>query len=55
MRWKISHNGHDIRQIDLLAMLALLIVVIVAWRYLSGVPEPHSTAAFIEPSQNVRW
>lgn len=55
MRWKISHHGHDIRQIDLLAMLALLIVVIVAWRYLSGIPEPHSTAVFIEPSQSVRW
>jgi hypothetical protein len=54
MRWKISHHGHDVRQIDLLAMLVLLIVIIVAWHYLS-VPEPQNTAAFIEPSQSVRW
>src|ERR1700743_962465 len=25
MRWKISHRGHDPRQIDLIAILALLI------------------------------
>jgi hypothetical protein len=55
MRWKISHDGHDVRQIDLLAMLALLIVIFVAWRYLSGGPEPQNTAVFIEPSQSVRW
>jgi hypothetical protein len=28
MRWKISHHGHDPRQIDLLAMLALLILIV---------------------------
>jgi hypothetical protein len=55
MRWKISHHGHDVRQIDLLAMLALLIVIIVGWRYLSGGPAPEITAGFIEPSQSVRW
>ena len=55
MRWKNSHHGHDVRQIDLLAMFALLIVIIVAWRYLSGVPEPQNVAVFIEPSQSVRW
>ena len=55
MRWKISHHGHDVRQIDLLAMLVLVIVIIAAWRYLSSVPDPQSTAAFIEPSQSVRW
>ena len=30
MRWKISHDGHDPRQIDLLAVLALLVVIIAA-------------------------
>jgi hypothetical protein len=55
MRWKISHHGHDVRQIDLLAMLVLVIVIIVAWRYLSAVPDPQNTAVFIEPSQSVRW
>ncbi len=29
MRWKISHHSHDVRHIDLLAVLALLIVIIV--------------------------
>jgi hypothetical protein len=55
MRWKISRHGHDVRQIDLLAVLALLIVIIGAWRYFDGSHEPESTAAFIEPSQSVRW
>jgi hypothetical protein len=55
MRWKISHHGHDPRQIDLLAVLALLIVIVAAWRYFDGNPEPPSATAFIEPSQSVRW
>jgi len=55
MRWKISHHGHDVRQIDLLAMLALLIIIVVAHYYFGAAPEPHNTAAFIEPSQSVRW
>ena len=55
MRWKISHHGHDVRHIDLLAVLALLIVIIVAWRYVDGGSEPENTTAFIEPSQSVRW
>jgi hypothetical protein len=55
MRWKISHHGHDPRQIDLLAVLALLIVIVAAWRYFDGSSEPSSTTAFIEPSQSVRW
>ena len=54
MRWKISH-GHDPRQIDLLAVLALLIVIIAAWRYFGDYSAPPSTLAFIEPSQSVRW
>jgi hypothetical protein len=55
MRWKISHNGHDPRQIDLLAALALLIVIVTAWHYFYGRPEPPSSTAFIVPSQSVRW
>lgn len=55
MRWKISHHGHDVRQIDLLAVLVLLIAVIAAWQYFEGNGEPQSTTAFIEPSQSVRW
>jgi hypothetical protein len=56
MRWKISHHGHDPRQIDLLAIIALLIVIVGATLYLAGrVVQPSTTTAFVEPSQNVRW
>jgi hypothetical protein len=55
MRWKISHRGHDPRYIDLLAALALVIVIVAAYRFFhvrSGQP---SNSAFIVPSQSVRW
>jgi hypothetical protein len=56
MRWKISHHGdHDPRQIDLLAVLALVVVIIGACRYFSESPVVPSTANFIVPSQSVRW
>ena len=55
MRWKISHHGHDSRLNDLLAILALLILIIAAWQYLGTRSEPASQAAFIVPSQSVRW
>ncbi len=29
MRWKISHGGHDPRQIDLIAIFALLITAFI--------------------------
>jgi hypothetical protein len=55
MRWKISHRGHDPRQIDLIAVLALFILIIAACRFFgSGSDEP-STTAFIDPSQTVHW
>jgi hypothetical protein len=55
MRWKISHDGHDPRHIDLLAAFALVIVIVAACRYFGGEPEKPSTTAFIVPSQSVRW
>ncbi len=55
MRWKISHHGHDPRQIDLLAVLALLIVIVGACRYFGNSPEAPHHAGFIVPSQSVRW
>jgi hypothetical protein len=56
MRWKISHHGHDPRQIDLLAIIALLIVIASAWTYYAHYEaQAPSTSAFIEPSQSVRW
>ncbi len=46
MRWKISHRrGHDPRQIDLLAALALLIVIVATWHVLrAAAPKPPSTS-----------
>jgi hypothetical protein len=55
MRWKISRQGHDPRQIDLLAVLALLIIIVAAYRYFTHSPEVPSNTAFIVPSQSVRW
>ncbi|HEY2247801.1 MAG TPA: hypothetical protein VGH70_10180 [Bradyrhizobium sp.] len=55
MRWKISPRGHDSRQIDLLAIAALLIVVVSALLYFDRSPQPTDTASFIVPSQNVHW
>jgi hypothetical protein len=58
MRWKISHHhhGHDPRQIDLLAIAALVILAIAAFSYLvDRATAPPSHASFIVPSQSVRW
>jgi drug/metabolite transporter (DMT)-like permease len=56
MRWKISHHGHDPRQIDLLAVAALVILVIAAFSYFADRSyAPASHASFIVPSQSVRW
>jgi hypothetical protein len=55
MRWKISHHGHDPRQIDLLAVLALFIVIVAAYEYFGHNPEAPSKANFIVPSQSVHW
>jgi hypothetical protein len=55
MRWKISRHGHDPRQIDLIAVLALLIVIVSAYRYFGHSPELPNRSAFIVPSQSVRW
>ncbi len=54
MRWKIRQRGHDPRQIDLLAALAILVVIVVIGHYFSQSHEPPATA-FVEPSQTVRW
>ena len=70
MRWKISHRNHNLgnqglgnrghgrhdpRQIDLFAILALLIVIVAAFRFYSSDPSPPNTSALIVPSQSVRW
>jgi hypothetical protein len=56
MRWKISHHhDHDPRQIDLLAVIVILISIVAAYIYFTHRSETTSTAAFIVPSQNVHW
>jgi len=57
MRWKINPRGHDPRQIDLLAVIALLVVIVGAYVYLahySDTPANNATA-FIVPSQSTHW
>jgi hypothetical protein len=55
MRWKISHRGHDPRQIDLLAIIVIVIAIAAAWLYFAHRTDTTSTAAFIVPSQSVCW
>jgi hypothetical protein len=55
MRWKISHRGNDPRHVDLLAALALVIVIIAAWRFFESGSDTPKPTAFIVPSQSVRW
>ena len=50
-----SHGGHDPRQIDLVAIAALLIIIVAAFRFYSGNADAPSTSDFIVPSQSVRW
>jgi hypothetical protein len=57
MRWKIKGHGHDPRQVDLLAVLALILVSLGAFVYVASSESSRApnTAAFIVPSQHVRW
>jgi hypothetical protein len=55
MRWKMKPSGHDPRQIDLLAAVAMLIVIVAVGHYLFEHPKAHLTSSFIEPSQTVHW
>jgi hypothetical protein len=53
MRWKTGH--HDPRQIDLLAAITLLVIIVAACLYVTHRSEVSTTTAFIVPSQSVRW
>ena len=56
MRFKLSPEGHDPRQIDLLAILALLVIIAASWIYLDdSTALPPSSTAYIVPSQSVHW
>jgi hypothetical protein len=52
MRWKISDHGHDPRQIDLLAVIVLILISLGAFVYLASSysSAPPNTTAFIVPS-----
>jgi hypothetical protein len=52
---KAGTSGHDPRQIDLLAIVAIVLVVIAIGHFLTEHPKKHFTTSFIEPSQSVRW
>jgi hypothetical protein len=55
MRWKIDRGGHDPRQIDLLAAVAIVIAIVAIGHYFAHSPKTPVTSALIEPSQSVRW
>jgi hypothetical protein len=55
MRLHIENHGHDPRQVDFVAVIALIILVFVAVCYLSGPTIEQMTTAFIVPSQTVHW
>ncbi len=57
MRWKIKSHGHDPRQIDLLAVLVLILASLGAFGYVTSTAasKAPSATAFIVPSQTVRW
>jgi hypothetical protein len=55
MRWKTSHHEHDPRHVDLMAVVALLILIVAAYRFYAGTPSAPAATAFIVPSQTVHW
>jgi hypothetical protein len=51
-----DHRSHDPREIDLIAIVALLFVTMAVFRfYNDSFSTPPSTLAFIVPSQSVHW
>jgi hypothetical protein len=42
-------------QVDLLAIIALLIAIVAVWIYFADSSPPPTSSAFIVPSQSVRW
>jgi hypothetical protein len=55
MRFHIEKHGHDPRQIDLVAVIALIVLVVGAICYFYGSVPEQTTTAFIVPSQTVHW
>jgi hypothetical protein len=54
MRWKISHD-HDPRHLDLFAIIVILVATAAAYTYFTHRANTATRAAFIVPSQTVRW
>jgi hypothetical protein len=55
MRLHIEKHGRDPRQVDLVAVIALITLVFGAICYLSGPTNEEMATAFTVPSQTVRW
>ena len=55
MRWKLQPSGHDPRQIDLLAIVAMILIVLAVGHFLSEPAKRRGNSSFFEPSQTVRW
>jgi hypothetical protein len=56
MRLHLHRDGHDPRQIDLVAVIALLVAVYGGVCFLASPNfSPASTTTFIEASQSARW
>jgi hypothetical protein len=53
MPWKTS--GQDPRNIDLLALVVLIVAIVGAWGYFADRSQKPSTASFVVPSQTARW
>ena len=52
---KAGTSGHDPRQLDLLAIVAIILVVIAVGHFLIQPTKRSGTSSFFEPSQTVRW
>jgi len=55
MRWNFHHREHDPRQLDLLAVVVLLILIAAAYHFFGETSDQPGTTAFIVPSQSVHW
>jgi preprotein translocase subunit SecG len=55
MGWKIRPSGHDPRQLDLLAIVAIVVIVIAVGHFLIQPAKRSGIGSFFEPSQTVRW
>jgi hypothetical protein len=55
MRLHIEKHGHDPRQVDLVAVIALVVLVVGAIGYFYSSAPEEITTALIVPGQSVHW